>query len=296
MVAWDKVKGKLFVLCSDSSAHGISNIFRTKRRSFKFIWLVFLMIFTVICLLLIIRNIIDYSKYPITTKVNYPTINEAEFPSIAICNSNPFITGHSIQRLFHQMNIYNFSNDRNQSKLSILNEMLISNNTLRSQILRYAYNMNDTLKKLASFPLNEILISCKFKHHVCNHSDFDWFWSYTYGNCFVINSIKKKFSNLNVQLSGPINALELEIFSGFENLIPVFDVSQGFVVMVFNKNQGLEFNSNFRFTLARVGAETNIAMNRIKVKKLPRPYSRCDFDIRTSSIDTFESSFYKVTF
>lgn len=292
MVAWDKVKEKIFALCSDSTAHGINNICRTKRDSFKLVWLFFLTISAIICMLLIVRNILDYLKYPVTTKINHPTVNEAEFPSVAVCNSNPFLTKFSVQKLIDHLNVY----EKNSSGLLLLNEMLISNHTIRNQMLNNAYNMNETFQKLASFPLNEVLISCMFKEETCTDSDFEWFWSYSYGNCFVINSINRNFSHLKVHSSGKSSALELELFSGFESLVPVFEVSQGFVVMVFDKKQDLRFNTNFEFTLAGIGAETNIAMNRVKVKKLPKPYSNCDFDIKTSSIDTFESPYYKVMF
>ena len=295
---WEKIKEKIIELMLTTTAHGFPNIIRAKRKILKLIWTIFVILFSTLCVVLIVQNILQYYEFPVTTKVDYPIVNHANFPSVAVCNSNPFVTKFAVDTIFAevfaQVNIT--LNDQNKTKLEMLNEMLIQDNGLRTEILTNVYNFNESLKKRANFPINEILISCKYEGVDCSWQNFDWFWSYNYGNCYVFNSINVNASNLKIRSPGFTNSLTLELFGGFEELMPVFDVSQGFVVMVYDRRQDTNFNDNFKFIMARIGTETDVALNRLFVKKLPKPYSECDFDLSTVTIDSFQSPFFKVSF
>lgn len=84
------------------------------------------------------------------------------------------------------------------SKLDYLNQILVENMSVRSVVLYTFYHLSEIDKKRLSLPLEEMVIKCSFGTQVCTASDFDWFYDYDYGNCFSINSINKKFSNLKV--------------------------------------------------------------------------------------------------
>lgn len=290
-----RVKEKLIELIQTTTAHGIPNIIRTKRKFLKFLWASFVIIFSTMCVILIVQNIVQYYEFPVTTKVDYPFVNHVNFPSVAVCNSNPFVTQFAIEEIFSQLGTEaHLQLKENKTKLDILNEMLIQNNSLRNQILTNAYSLNETFKKMANFPFKDVLISCKFEGVECSWENFDWFWSYNYGNCYVFNSININASSLEIRSAGFTNSLTLELFGGFEDLMPIFDVSQGFVVMVYERRQNTDFSDNFKLIMARIGTETNVAINRLLVRKLPKPYSGCDFDSSTSTINSFDSPLYKV--
>lgn len=63
--------------------------------------------------------------------------------------------------------------------------------------------------------------------------------------------------------------------------------------MIYSKNEDQNYSDNFKTISVRYGTETMIAMNRLFIEKLPKPYSTCDFNFGDVNIDSFESELYK---
>ena len=93
----------------------------------------------------------------------------------------------------------------------------VAANVLKSTIAADTNLTIDNLKSIG-FTLETMLISCYFDGVRCYASDFTWFHSYQYGNCFTFNSQKDDYGNLKTAIttmkSGPNTGLTLELFTG----------------------------------------------------------------------------------
>jgi hypothetical protein len=60
----------------------------------------------------------------------------------------------------------------------------------------YKQNQQDILNiKSLGYCLESMLISCTYNRILCTVDDFEWFYSYQYGNCYTFNS--RIFKNLS---------------------------------------------------------------------------------------------------
>lgn len=147
----------------------------------------------------------------------------SKFPSIALCNSNPFIIEYAVDFLTriieNKMNVSYSSSSRNLTKLEFVNQFYFQNSQLINQARYSARNdLNETEKQKLGLKLDEFLIDCKLNSATCNRSDFTWGYSWELGNCFIFNYRK----SYEIKSPGKYAGLTLEIFTGFEELAPFF--------------------------------------------------------------------------
>lgn len=163
------IKVSLIELLRESTTHGLSNIFRTKKLILKLMWTIFFLISAGYCSYMIHNSISDYLSYNVIT--NFQTVFELPslFPTVTICNLNAFQTNFSIQ--FAKK----FYNETSKPEEFI---------TLWQEI----YKLDDNLKHFFSYPLNESLIECQFNGYICSAGQFEWMFDPMFGNCFRFNS------------------------------------------------------------------------------------------------------------
>ena len=183
---------------SNSTAHAIPNIIRSKEKGVKLMWLIFLIISTGFCSFLVIQGILDYFDHEVNSKTR--TIydeNETLFPTVTICNKNTFTTEYAynfLKDLIKEKNLTDVFDASQIKKLSF--------NTKTTQLFNLLYpalgfiknkNLSDNDKKKFDFSIKDILIDCYFNGQRCNYTDFEEV--YEYGNCFKFNSGKDFFRN-----------------------------------------------------------------------------------------------------
>lgn len=83
--------------------------------------------------------------------------------------------------------------------------------------------MNETTKQKFGFPIDRMIISCRYANEECDLSDFGWFYDRDYGNCYVFNAINK----FTVRSEGLFYGLQLEVFAGYEKYLPVYKHGYG---------------------------------------------------------------------
>ncbi len=133
----------------------------------------------------------------------------AEFPSVLICDSNPFTTLESQFLLDQMMNLITF-NKRDYigynntgiglDKLGFYNyyfpqkELLLSIDLNQfASTLAFEPTFTNLQRKSLGWNLSEVLINCKFNGFDCDISkDFEWYHSFQYGNCYHFNTLKNK--------------------------------------------------------------------------------------------------------
>ena len=47
---------------------------------------------------------------------------------------------------------------------------------------------NDSYKRSLGYSIEEMLITCLYNNKQCAPRDFNWYYSYNYGNCFSFNT------------------------------------------------------------------------------------------------------------
>jgi hypothetical protein len=82
----EKIKNKSLELINQSSTHGLPKLFRTQRKSIKFMWLLLFIIFSSLGIYMVYKTVSNYLKYEIVTKIE--VINEipTEFPTVTVIN------------------------------------------------------------------------------------------------------------------------------------------------------------------------------------------------------------------
>ena len=140
----------------------------------------------------------------------------AEFPTVSICDSNPYTTLQA-QFLINSLMQY-LTNDKTGQKLKLsqlgfYNYYLLQNNTYIHPSydinqLASAYtldpNFSNSQRKALGWDLSQTMTSCTFNGIKCDfNNDFQWYFSPQYGNCYHFNAAptgnQVKNHNLSVQ-------------------------------------------------------------------------------------------------
>lgn len=292
---YQKLKVMIKEIGLNSSTHGIPNIIRTSRFEIKILWSTFLLLLTCICAYLVLENIRTYLEYGVTTKVLFTKKHEIDFPTISICNSNPFATPFSVDFVADYIGNLTGIPLKNQTKFDYANKILMKEPYLKPIILLQAESLDTNVKQKFGFSLKDLIIKCKYIHQDCIDWGFYWNWDFSLGNCYSFNHATNEIKPLIVKNPGISSALVLELFTGFENTVPTFDVAQGLVIKVYDKLRDVRSDST-RMVMVKDGDETTIAMKRRANKKLPQPYSGCDFDDGDFNYKKYDGQLYEVIF
>ena len=243
---------------------GLPNIIRSKFVVIKCIWCVILTCSAGICAWLIVQSVQDYLKYEVTTKDRLFSEQEAIFPTITICQINPFSTDYAVS-LFLEA-----------GTTSINSLEWFTKNTTGS------YLTDDQKRQLSN--LDNIILSCSFDGESCNSSDFTWVWHPRYYNCYRYNSgfdsngNKKTLKKVNI--AGGLSSFIVELYAGLPNFISNFVGqynSRGFHIFIHNSTDYF-FNyapSPFRLTPG-FGAELTLQRAFYnQFNQWPYGYSEC---------------------
>lgn len=131
-----RIKEIIFESATGSTTHSIPHIFKRENLFIKLFWIACFMVSTGFCAWLITIAIINYFNYETVTKTETVLEIPTTFPTISICNLNPYITNYSIEfveniltknKLYEQLLqvfIFLTNNPNNLLILIILNSIL----------------------------------------------------------------------------------------------------------------------------------------------------------------------------
>ena len=135
-------------------------------------------------------------------------------------NLNSFDTSisGSYDLLNKTISTFNISyTDMKESYISTFNKL---NKLLKSNAMSDLKSNSSTTFKDYGFKLESMLISCYFDGTKCTVSDFTYYYTYEYGNCYIFNLyINSSTSLKTISGSGPSNGLNMEIFVGYPGII-----------------------------------------------------------------------------
>ena len=171
-------------------------IFQTNSLLLQVIWTLVFLVFSMVTSGLVIKNLLEYFEYQVITQIKIVHEIPTEFPTVTICDANPFSTKeaeHLIRNVTlseYGSDIENYSYtqfDRNSSNITELMRM-------------HMVGLNESQQRELGFRRDE-LWRCYYDKRLCNTTtDFMWDFSYRWGNCYQFNSgkngeIKKAKSN-----------------------------------------------------------------------------------------------------
>jgi hypothetical protein len=204
-----KVKAKILEWAGTTTSHGYPNIFRTSLWEIRIMWLIFTLIATGLCAYMIAKSVLDYLNFEINTKIVIDKEIPSEFPTITICNLNPFYKNMSIPVLRGILS-KNFSDFEE-----------LSTDEFKIGLYKFLYlakhpSTSDEQKKKLGPALSKMLIYCSFIETNCSLNDFSWKYLIDFGNCFRFNSgydlSDNKIAIKKVYKEGVWSALHMELY------------------------------------------------------------------------------------
>ena len=213
---FEKVRKNIVHRWSASTCHGFHNIPMAKHTFTKVGWsLIFTASFSLFVYSSVI-SVLNYFEYNVITTSRIVNEASVEFPVVSFCNLNMFSKNNS--QLFEIMSALNQSYSR--SKLKTMKNV---EELRKTQYLIKSYasgvKLSDEQRKSFGLSIEEMLVSCYFNGASCNENDFEWFYTFEYGNCFAFNSgfsskLNKSMPIKRVERKGQQNGLRLELFLG----------------------------------------------------------------------------------
>ncbi|RNA22809.1 acid-sensing ion channel 1 isoform X2 [Brachionus plicatilis] len=275
--------------------HGFPNIFRTKFLPIKIMWIILFLASTSACFFLIISNLINFFNFEVVTKIRVIKKDSILFPAITICNINPFVTQQGleyVQSFLEENNLISFTEATLdpifQDEFSKLN---FNYNLFRHFLRTFSKSISNEQKKKLSLPFDKMFISCLYNLRPCNQSQWTWFYNSEFGNCYRFNSDQNSQEIQKTYQAGKYNGLMIELYVGIPEEQNTLSQTSGAHVYIDDNSiqplfgQGVDIAPGFG---------TNLVLQRIKRKQMPKPYSSCNENLDT--IDSFDSEYYRKVF
>ena len=282
--------------------HAIPNIFRTRHLIIKIIWMISFLISTGLCAYMVYGSINNYLQFNVVTTIREIIEAEMTFPSVTVCNINPFVTESSFQFVYLLA-----KSNLGVDLFDILNENITSVNLLNSKykLFEMYITLNFLIKQTVTSPkfgkqsatfgysFDKFVISCFFGYEPCDENDFVQYYDMIHGSCFKFNSGKFKNGSKaelkKVTGAGRTNGLILELFVGDASDPRSLSFSPG--AHVFIHNDSLTPNPNEGYDLGP-GTATNFAMHKTYLSKLEYPYSGCTDNLNDAN--SYDSDYYRM--
>ena len=185
------IKEILIAAADDSTTHGIDHFFKRHHPFIRLVWAVCFFASAAICFYMIAMSILAYLDYETVTKAQHINELTADFPTVSICNLNPYLTNSSwafVEDILVKNGLLNPLAPTAAFQYIFSDYLLIFR--FLSGINSINPNLADSLRKSFGYDLNETLLSCIYNMEICTVDDFEWYYDIVYGNCYKFNSGK----------------------------------------------------------------------------------------------------------
>ncbi|XP_069098634.1 amiloride-sensitive sodium channel subunit gamma-2-like [Pleurodeles waltl] len=269
-----------------TSAHGIPNVFRSRHWFRRLLWTVFVSFALCCALWQCSEMVLTYYSYPSHEKIMLVSSARQKFPAVTICNLNS-VRLSAINKNFAmftslQDSGLELTHRRNRSQNSNSTDDADDHIQYASAFNKFASEFNqlsDEQKIEMGHHLEDMLIFCNFHGQECNSSFFSGFINYKFGNCFTFNSQKAtdlrgnpiNSEALNITKAGFMYGLHLELFIQQIEYVRDMTHAAGIRLLIHDQSQ-MPFPEDEGVNIPP-GAETEIGMMKVHIKRLKSPYS-----------------------
>ena len=242
----------------------------------KLAWTSALVALTSCCVFLIVGSVRNYLDYKVTTTYRLISEQQAVFPTVYFCDSNPFNSAKA-SALLSRLDL-----QRLIATVKVLSEIdflvnIVTNNyislALQTQIkqLTGSYISNQDEHKLSD--LDRMLVGCRFGTSACNASDFTWFYHPTFFNCYMFNAGGTRTVSTAGLMSGDAR-LFLQLNASVREPMTDKMPFRGFYVATLNASESPLLLSPCAH-LAAPGVGALISIERSFFTQYQSPYSGC---------------------
>ena len=289
-----KIKNSLKQTFDGSSIHALPNIIRNEYKSVKLVWFILFLVSTGGCAYVCYKSVTDFLDFDVVTTVEIKSLDVVDFPMIRICDLNIFTTAFAEEKVKGILNAYglNLSTYDNPTFEKENQSQFFINYRLNRYLLRAnAAEMNVSEKSKIGRMLEKLMITCVYGLQPCNLKEFETYYDFAYGNCFLFNSgkdvNKSSIATRKSSQSGENNGLNLELLIGTveQNNVP-FGTYNGLSIHI--TDQGVFNTQGINIS---PGYNADITIQRAKIIKQPYPYSECTANL--TSPESYESDIYK---
>jgi hypothetical protein len=261
-----------------STFHCYPKIFQYKNIVARILWSICFLLLGGITCRLVAQCYMDYVEYEVVTQIKVITERPITFPTITICQYNPFTTVFA-QDLINDISIQAFNNPiENMSFKEVVVNLLSINSLTKMMTAQPDFESKKNLGR--EFQLNYCLFN---KKRCYKKNDFKNVYLFEHGNCIQFNSFGNSLQS-TVTEAGKEFGLSL-IMGPFvnSNKYPTSQ-SKGLVVYVHKpefdpiSSEGIQ---------VKTGEETFISLKKTLSKVQPSPYGACN------DLSDFDSDIYK---
>ena len=243
----------------------------------KFFWTLVLLLLNILTFWLIASTIFSFLIFEVVTKIDVVTEMSSKFPTVTFCNNDAFTTQES-QAILENVAI------NNSLDLDSFTDMFTITHLAKMNAMNPSFG--DEKRKRLGLKLDHIF-TCVYGLKSCSKSDFNWFYSFEYGNCFQFNSgFNKKETLKNIDMQGYRHGLQITIGPLSNNNRYVSSWNDGIVVFVHNSSSFKPTSSDG--VCLEPGKSTFISVKKTITHKYPYPYSNC------IELNSFSSELYDI--
>lgn len=167
-----RLKLKFIEWSQSSTSHGYSNIFRTKNLLLRTMWFIFFLAGLSVAIYMVTRSILEYVDYDVTTKIRKLKTDTLVFPTVTICNINPFVTQAGANYV-----IKYFSRKYNRTIIDAIDLINVSDDIFYDmeelRMFVASPSFNATLRKTFGYSVEEMILYCQFNSMDCDLNDIE---------------------------------------------------------------------------------------------------------------------------
>lgn len=184
--------------CLNSTMDGLPSIARAK--SHLIFWIVCFLICFGLCVYMVVKSIMDFYQYEVTTTDRLVAYDQIKFPMITFCNDNPFPsqrTNDLLNDYFRdKFGIVNISSYGDLEKASKTKNLSLEDELSWIKYQLSAGVWNESMQRSIGYSVKEMFYAIDFSSKTSNKSiNLDWYFDKFYGNCFRFNSDQSWVSN-----------------------------------------------------------------------------------------------------
>ena len=165
---------------TESTAHGITYVFKREQIGIKLAWLICTLASTGVCGWLVSKSISDYYSYETVTKSETIYEMPAIFPTISICSQNMFTTQAGYDFVANMVWENNLLSNEEWLSMTLFEDNDFYKYGLGVRLLN-SDKYSDDFRKSMGYSINEMLLLCYFNNYQCSSNDFYWYFDPYYG-------------------------------------------------------------------------------------------------------------------
>lgn len=262
----------------NSTMDGFPNLARAKWHLTHFIfWLLLFLASLGLCIYMVTKSILDYYQFDVVTTDRLTVPSQINFPVVTFCNQNLFLNPNATKYIKNYMlTNYGFNVSSYQDLIKVFGGPLNADSEISWMIYQTSnLNFQDSTRRSFGYSAEDMFFKLEFNGELVNISrDLEWYYDVNFGNCYRFNSKSGQADSYNVSRTD--NRLYAELFTGLPYAYNQYLYEPNLRGLILEINDPTKYPYLIKPLNIQAGKMTSIALNKVKSKILPKPYSDCN--------------------